>query len=88
MTPYAGGGAGLYLYREDFDFAESGENVRKNLVSYHALGGVEFRQSPRLGFAAEVQYTHVPNEFNGLADVFDEHNLGGLQVRGKVLFGR
>ena len=86
-TPYVGGGVGLHLYREEFEFAASDEDVDRNFASYHALGGVEFRFSPRLASAIEVQYTHVPNDFTGLADVFDEHNLGGLQVRGKLLFG-
>jgi opacity protein-like surface antigen len=86
-TPYVGGGAGLHLYREEFEFATSGEDIDRHFASYHALGGVEVRLSPRLASAIEVQYTHVPNDFTGLADVFDEHNLGGLQVRGKLLFG-
>lgn len=86
-TPYVGGGVGLHLYREEFEFAASGDDVDQHFASYHALGGVEFRLSPRLASAIEVQYTHVPNDFTGLADVFDEHNLGGVQVRGKLLFG-
>ncbi len=86
-TPYVGGGVGLQLYREEFEFAASGEDVDRHFARYHALGGVEFRLTARLASAIEVQYTHVPNDFAGLADVFDEHNLGGLQVRGKLLFG-
>jgi hypothetical protein len=36
----------------------------------------------------EVQYSRIDRGLEGgLADAFDEHDLGGVRVRLKVLFG-
>ncbi len=86
--PYIGGGAGLSLYRESSQFADPSENVRRSFATYHALGGFEWRNSTQYATALEVQYTHVPQDFSGgVADAFNEHDLGGLQARVKLLFG-
>jgi hypothetical protein len=89
-TAYAGVGAGRYSYRETSDFADPDENVDEHFTSYHVLGGVEFGGLPWLRGAVEVQYTTVPDAFgtSGAAKAFDEHNLGGIQIRFKILAGR
>jgi len=87
--PYVGGGVGAYVFREQAAFDEASENVERNFASYHALGGVEWRGRSSVAFAAEAQYTFVPNALAGPpADSFNEHNLGGFEVRVKVVFGR
>src|SRR5262245_13117940 len=43
--PYIGGGVGRYFYREDFKSADESEKVKQDFGSYHALGGVEWRNS-------------------------------------------
>jgi hypothetical protein len=89
VTPYVGGGIGRSFFWEESDFADPSENVSEGFTSYHALGGVEWRVARLFATAFEVQYTHVPNALDGgLAAAFDEHNLGGIQVRVKMLIGR
>ena len=88
-SPYLGGGVGSYSFSESSKFAEESENVKKRFVSYHALGGVEFRNN-WLGTAFEVQYTRVPNAIGlgGVSAEFGERDLGGIEARIKILFGR
>lgn len=90
MAPYVGVGAGRYFYKETSDFADPSENVDERFTSYHALAGVEFSTSSQwLRAAVEVQVTTVPKALNsGTAAAFDEHNLGAVQVRIKLLAGR
>ena len=89
VAPYVGGGLGLSFFREESEFADASDNVSEQFTSYHVLGGVEWRVGRLLATAFEAQYTHVPNALNGdLATAFDEHNLGGVQFRVKMLVGR
>jgi len=90
LTPYVGGGVGTYLYKESSDFADPSENLKEQFVSYHALAGVEFGRRGRLRAALEVQYTTVPNALGttGASAAFNEHNLGGVRGRVKILVGR
>jgi len=63
--------------------------VSAGFTSYQIQGGVESHISPRVGTALEVQYTRVPNHLaGGLGDAFNEHDLGGVQVRIKLLVGK
>jgi len=89
IVPYAGGGVGAYLYKEASDLALPADNVDEHFASYHVLGGVEFRGSGWLATAFEVQYTWVPDALNSeVASEFDEHDLGGIQGRVKIVIGR
>ncbi len=90
VTPYVGGGAGRYLYKETSEFADPSENTDEGFTSYHAVGGVEFAGGPWVKPAVEVQFTTVPKALgsSGASAAFDEHNLGGVQVRVKILIGR
>ena len=84
---YVAGGAGVYLYRERSDFSDG--NVDDTFASYHALGGIEVgRGIVRTAF--EVEFTSVPNALGsgGASAAFDEHNLGGIQARVRVLAGK
>lgn len=86
---YIGGGVGQVFYRERAEFAVDGDDGSDRFTSYHALGGAEVYQRNAMRVAVEVQDTHVPNALDGgVAETFDEHNLGGVQVRLKVSFGR
>ena len=88
-TPYVGGGVGTYSFTESSKFADESENVKKRFISYHALGGVEFRNN-WLATAFEVQYTRTPNSIGvgGVSAEFGERDLGGIEARIKILFGR
>jgi hypothetical protein len=89
-TAYVGGGAGVYLYKETSDFSDPSENASGTFASYHVLGGVELTRARIVRTAFEVQFTMVPNALGpgGAGAAFNEHNLGGVQFRLKVLVGR
>jgi hypothetical protein len=87
---YGGVGVGKYLYKEDSDFADPAENINARFTSYQVVGGVELDTLRALKTAFEVQYTTVPDALgtSGASKSFGENNLGGLQVRVKLLVGR
>jgi hypothetical protein len=88
LTPYIGVGIGRYFFKEESELAEPSENVSESFTGYHGLVGLEWR-SGLFGTAVEAQYAHVPDALDGgLATAFDEHNLGGMNVRVKVFVGR
>jgi len=90
VAPYAGGGVGTYLYKETSDFAESADDVSDHFTSYHVLGGVELLSRAIVHAAFELQFTTVPNALgaSGASAAFNEHNLGGIRGRVKILVGR
>jgi hypothetical protein len=91
LAYYGGVGFGQYFYREDSDFADPGENIKQRFTSYHVVGGVELNAlSSMVKTAFEVQYTTVPDALgtSGASASFGEHNLGGVQLRVKLLVGR
>jgi opacity protein-like surface antigen len=90
VTPYLGGGVGTHLYREFSDFADPSENVSGHFTSYHVLAGVEFAGRRWLRAALEMQFTTVPSAFGttGASAAFNEHNLGGINGRLKIMLGR
>jgi hypothetical protein len=87
---YGGVGVGKYLYKEDSDFADPSENISARFTSYHVVGGVELGTGRTIKPVIEVQYATVPDALgtSGASKSFDETNLGGLQVRVKLLVGR
>jgi hypothetical protein len=90
VAPYVGGGLGSYRFREVSSFADPSENTDQRLTSYHVVGGVEFPGEKWVATAFEVDYTNVPRALGtgGSSAAFGEHNLGGVQVRLKILVGR
>jgi opacity protein-like surface antigen len=90
FVPYLGGGAGIYRFKEESEFADPGEDIDDTFTSYHALAGVEYAASKWLFAGFEVQYTGVPDSLgvSGVSAEFDEKNLGGLSLRVKLSVGR
>jgi hypothetical protein len=90
LTGYGGAGIGRYAYKETSDFADPSENLDEHFRSYHVLAGLEVTSLQWLRTAVEVQYTTVPNALgtSGASAAFNEHNLGGIQLRLKILAGR
>jgi hypothetical protein len=92
LVPYAGGGIGAYRYEEISEHATDAENVKKGYAGYHVLGGAEVPLRPWLGAAFEAQWATVPHALGdsstGVANVYDEHNLGGFTLRAKIVIGR
>ena len=89
-VPYIGGGVGSYSYKESSGFSEAGENVDTRFMSYSIVGGVEFPVESWSAGAIEFRFTSVPNAIgvSGVSAAFGEHNLGGFDVRLKLLFGK
>jgi opacity protein-like surface antigen len=89
VTPYAGAGIGRMSYKERSSVADPGEDVDTRFTTYHALGGVEFREN-WVATAFEVQYSSVPDALGlaGASAAFGESNLGGFGARIKIVVGR
>ena len=86
-VPFAGGGFGFQQYKETSEFANAEDDVDESNGSYHALGGVELPFSPHLGAIADVMYRWVPDAIGagGVSAYYDETDLGGAQVRMRVV---
>ena len=87
---YVGVGAGSYFYKETSEFSDPGEDVDARFASYHALVGFEFLPGHVIRPAIEAQFTSVPNGLgtSGASAAFGELNLGGAQLRLRLLIGR
>ena len=89
--PYVAGGVGWHLYREG-SAEPDGDGTRKMFTGLHVIAGVERPLGRRLTGAAEVQWSAVPHaigaETGSVGALFDEHDLGGLIVRARVILGQ
>lgn len=87
LRPYAGGGVGFTSYREESTVGGVTESASETKFSAHLLGGVELGRGS-LRFAGEAMWTTVPDSLGafGVSKVYDETNLGGLSLAGKVVF--
>jgi hypothetical protein len=87
-VPFAGGGFGFQQYEETGDFASSGEDVSESHGSYHVLGGIELPFGRHLAASADVLYRWVPDGLgeSGVSAYYDEKDLGGAQIRVRVMF--
>jgi opacity protein-like surface antigen len=90
LRPYVGGGLTFLNYSETSDFASDAENVDETFSGYHLFGGVEYKLTRWLGAAGEASWTTVPDAIGegGVAQEFNEDNLGGVSFRFKITVGR
>lgn len=92
FAPYVAAGIGFHRYRETSDFSVGNEDVDERFTGFQVLGGLEVRISRFIAAAGEAQWTTVPHAIgqdpSGVAAAFDEHDLGGVTVRVKVVIGR
>jgi hypothetical protein len=89
VVPYVGGGVGVYRFQETSEFEDPAEKIEEDFKSFHILGGAEWRTRSWWAAAFEIQYTFVPDSLEGgLAEIFDERDLGGLDLRFKLVIGR
>ncbi len=88
--PYVGVGVGIYHYAESSDFSTSSEDVAATHAGFLVLGGAEFRLSRWAAVTADAQYTRVPGILGqgGISQQLDEHDLGGVAGRVRVILGR
>lgn len=89
IRPYLGLGFGHYAFSETSTVGTEEDTVKVSANGYHTLFGVEWRALRSTSAAFELQYNWVPDAFDaGTALAFGEDDLGGLQLRVKVLFGK
>jgi len=90
FIPYVAAGVSSYGYHEESVGADSDENLDVRHVGYLVLGGLEYRVDRLIGVAGDVQYTHVGGILGdaGLSQQADEHDLGGVAFRFRVMVGR
>jgi hypothetical protein len=86
--PYAGAGFGVLLFKEEADFAESGDDVSEHFASFHVTGGVDLLRRHRVSTAVEARYNWVRDAIGkgGVSQDFNEKDLGGFTLKVKVLF--
>jgi hypothetical protein len=87
LVPYAGLGGGFVSYREESTVGGFTESTSETKGEGHARLGVEYARR-RMRFAVEGQYSIVPNAIGvgGISEIYDEDDIGGLSVVGKVVF--
>jgi hypothetical protein len=92
LTPFVGGGVNWHRYTETSDFAAAGEDVSATYTGVHALGGVEWRASRYLAIGGVGRWVSVRDalgdEPTSAAAAFDEHDLGGFDLRVRIVVGR
>ena len=90
--PYVGGGIGWHRYTETSSEATEAEDAHETFTGYQVMGGVERPLRNWIALAGEGQFTWVPNALgespSSVSSVYDEHDLGGLTLRVKVVIGR
>jgi hypothetical protein len=87
LIPYLGAGVGSYGYKETSDGEDDFDTQH---VGYLAVAGVEYRVHRLVGFAVDVQYTHIPGIIGsgGISQQADENDLGGTAAPFRIVFGR
>jgi hypothetical protein len=88
LVPYAGLGAGVAFYRETSTVAEiEQDEVSSTKPSGLAFAGVEYgRGSVRFGLEGSYSLVSKTLEAGGVAEVYDEDDVGGFAVVGRVVF--
>jgi hypothetical protein len=88
FRPYAGAGGGVVFYREQSTVAGIDQEDSRTHGSAHVLAGVEWGGS-RLRFGVELGYSIAPGTvgLGGVSKVYDESDVGGFTITGKLLFG-
>jgi opacity protein-like surface antigen len=89
FVPYVGAGMGVTSFKEETTVGGLTESDSSSKFSIHALAGVEFFGKGSLGFALEARWFTAPDSVGlaGVSAVYDEKDVGGLSLSGKILFG-
>ncbi|HEU5254981.1 MAG TPA: outer membrane beta-barrel protein [Vicinamibacterales bacterium] len=92
FTPYAGGGVGWYRFSETSAHSTADEDEKTTNAGYHVLAGVEIPIRNWMAAAVDGRWSFVPNAFgdsaSSVASLYDEHNLGGFTLSGRIIVGR
>lgn len=87
LSPYLGLGAGLTSYREESTVAGEVTTDTASKPSFHGVVGLEYGLG-KVRFAVEGMYMAVPNIIGeaGISKVYEEDDVGGFSVVGRVVF--
>ncbi len=90
VTPYLGGGFTSLRYEETAEFAADDEDVSDRFNGFHLTGGAELRLGGWVALTGDVMWTSVGDAIGtgGVAEVFEEDDLGGTSVRIRLILGR
>lgn len=96
LTPYVGAGGGMTWYRlfQEGEFVDHGTGdiflhefeSRDNALTAHAVAGVDYWLTPRVGLNLEGRYTHGSAPVGGSYSRFDSMDLSGAQAAIGVSF--
>jgi len=89
FVPYVGAGVGVTSFKEETTVGGLTDSDSSTKFSIHALAGVELTGKGPLGFAVELRWFTAPNSVGlaGVSSVYDEKDVGGFSLSGKILFG-
>lgn len=89
VSPYVGVGAGMVSWKEESTIAGLIEKESGSTGVFEARLGVERQQGPvRLGLEGGITFARNAIGGGGLSKVYEENDLGGLFVVGRVGFSR
>lgn len=89
VSPYFGLGAGVVSWNEESNIAGVIEKASGNFAIFEARLGVETRRGPlRLGLEGGITFARNAIGGGGISKVYEETDLGGLFVVGKIGFSR
>jgi opacity protein-like surface antigen len=87
FSPYLGLGAGIASYHEESNVAGEVTSESATKPSFHGVLGVEYGRGS-IRFAIEGMYMTAPNTIGqgGVSRVYDENDVGGASVVGRIVF--
>jgi opacity protein-like surface antigen len=87
LSPYLGVGAGMTSYREESTVAGEVSTDTASKASFHGVLGLEYGQG-RVRFAVEGMFMTVPGIIgeSGISKVYEEDDVGGFSVVGRIVF--
>jgi opacity protein-like surface antigen len=89
VSPYLGVGAGVVSWREESNIAGLVENASGTTGVFEGRLGIERQQGPvRLALEGGITFAKNAVGAGGISKVYEENDLGGLFVVGKIGFSR
>ena len=89
VTPYIGVGAGVVSWNEESDIAGVIEKASGTSALFEARAGVETQAGPlRFGIEGGITFARNAIGAGGISKVYEETDLGGLFVVGRIGFSR
>lgn len=90
VVPYGGVGIASTRYEETSDFAAAGDDVSVSGSGMVLVGGAEVRLARFIGVSADFHYSTLKDIIGkaGISKEYGEDDLGGTEVRFRIIIGR